>query len=435
MKGTDVWVPGDKSLTQRALILAALADGESRLSGLLHGGDAASTAGALRALGASIPALPEDGSEVRVLGVGLGGLVQPDRPLDLGNSGTGTRLLLGVLAGSGLVATITGDRSLRARPMRRVTEPLRLMGARFDFEGEADRLPLRVTGRRPLSPIDWPSPVASAQVKSAILLAGLTGGAFALVTEPRASRDHTERMLRRVGVSVVSHAVEGGWRVEMRDPPERIAPLDFAVPGDFSSAAFVLALAAIGGAGGGEVTVRGVGLNPGRTAFLDVLRRMGAPVVVRMTAGDGVEEPLGDITVGPAPLVGTTVGADEVPALIDELPLIAVLGARAAGVTSITGAEELRAKESDRIVAMVSNLRGLGVEVEERSDGLAVVGSNDPLQGTIRAFDDHRIAMSFGILSAVSSCRIDIDDRSVADVSFPGFWKLVDRLGGVTLDR
>jgi len=274
-----VRVPGDKSLTQRALILATLAEGESRLSGLLAGGDAESTAGALRALGAEIPVLPRGGAEIRVRGLGLRGLRAPEGTLDLGNSGTGARLLTGVLAGSGLVATLDGDASLRSRPMERITKPLRAMGARFEHAGTPGRLPMSVVGQHPLQPVDWQSPVASAQVKSAILLAGLTGHAFALVTEPRRSRDHTERLLGAVGASVVSHATGGGWRVELRDPPSRIGPLDFAVPGDLSSAAFVFALAALGGAGGG-VTVEHVGLNPTRTAFLDVLERMGARVGV-----------------------------------------------------------------------------------------------------------------------------------------------------------
>ncbi|MGD8871839.1 MAG: 3-phosphoshikimate 1-carboxyvinyltransferase, partial [Gemmatimonadota bacterium] len=234
-------VPGDKSLTQRSLILASLAEGESRLSGLLYGGDAASTAGALRALGAEIGELPSDGSEIVVRGVGLRGLRTPAAALDLGNSGTGSRLLLGVLAGSGVTASVTGDASLCSRPMGRVTEPLGRMGAAFDFQGESDRLPLTVRGARPLEPIEWRSPVASAQVKSSILLAGLVGGAEAVVIEPMRSRDHTERMLRGVGVTVTEGKVEDGWRVGLVDPPDRIESLDFAVPGDISSAAFPLA--------------------------------------------------------------------------------------------------------------------------------------------------------------------------------------------------
>ena len=420
-----ITVPGDKSLTQRALILASLADGESRLSGLLYGGDASSTAGALRALGAQIEQLPADGSEIVVRGVGLDGLRSPVAALDLGNSGTGSRLLLGVLAGSGVMATLTGDESLRSRPMGRVTEPLELMGARFIAGGEPGRLPITVRRARPLSSLEWRSPVASAQVKSAILLAGLVGGADVVVTEPRQSRDHTERMLRGCGVTVTEGPAEGGWRVGLVAPPDRIDPLDFTVPGDISSAAFPLAWAALGGAAG-PLTVDRVGLNPTRTAVLDVLGRMGAGVT--MSVSTSAPEPVGSATVSPGALRGVSVGGDEVPRLIDELPLIAALGARAEGVTTITDAEELRAKESDRISAMVDNLRALGVEAEERADGLEVLGTDRPLRGRVETRGDHRIAMAFGVLGAVGSNEIEIDDRGAADVSFPGFWDLLERL-------
>jgi 3-phosphoshikimate 1-carboxyvinyltransferase len=426
---TVVRVPGDKSLTQRALILASLAEGESRLSGLLHGGDAESTAGALRALGVPVPALPRDGGEVRIRGVGLGGLRAPDRVLDLGNSGTGTRLLTGVLAGSGLTATLDGDASLRTRPMERVTEPLSAMGAAFDCPREAGRLPLLVRGRHPLDPVDWTSPVSSAQVKSSILLAGLVGGAFALVTEPRRSRDHTERLFGEVGAPVLSHAAQGGWRVELRDPPERLRPLDFHVPGDPSSAAFVLALAALGGAGDG-VTVADVGLNPTRTAFLAALERMGARVVVEVTTPADAAEPVGRVTVLPSGLRGIEVGGDDVAGLIDELPLLAILGARASGETRITGAEELRAKESDRIAATVANLRAVGVEAEELPDGMVVQGTEAPISGSVRSWHDHRIAMGFAVLGASAHAEVSVDDPGAADVSFPGFAALVERLTG-----
>lgn len=422
-----VRVPGDKSLTQRALILASLAEGESRLSGLLHGGDAASTARALRALGAGIPPLPTDGGEIRIQGVGLTGLSTPAARLDLRNSGTGTRLLLGVLAGCPVDATLTGDTSLRQRPMARVTDPLTKMGATVQYLGEVGRLPIRMQGRRPLRSIDWPSPVASAQVKSSILLAGLTGGAFALVTEPRRSRDHTERMLRSVGVSVVEHAVAEGWRVELRDPPDAVRPLDFDVPGDVSSAAFLFAAAALGGAGDNGLTVEDVGLNPTRTAFLDVLKRMGAGIEIHQVPGSDASdrEPVGNVTVRPGPLRATTVEGSEIPGLIDELPLVAVLGARAYGTTKIADAQELRSKESDRIDAVVRNLRALGVPVMERQDGLEVAGTAEPLRGRIQVFEDHRIAMSFGMLNAIASCTVEVDDPSVVHVSFPGFWDLL----------
>jgi len=422
-----VRVPGDKSLTQRALILAALADGESRLSGLLHGGDAESTANALRALGVAIPPLPSDGSEIRVSGVGLRGLKAPKSALDLGNSGTGARLLLGVLAGSDFDVTVTGDSSLRSRPMARVTEPLSLMGAVFEALGEDGRLPIGVQGMCPLRALEWQTPVASAQVKSAILLAGLTGGASATITEPRRSRDHTERLLGVAGVPVTCGPTDGGWRVEMRDPPQSIDPLDFEVPGDVSSAAFLFALAALRASSDSQLTVERVGLNPTRAAFLDVLERMGARVQVDGGEEDSDTEPLGDVTVHASGLRATTVSGLEVPALIDELPLVAVLGARAEGVTRITGAEELRAKESDRIAALVANLRVLGVEVEEYADGLSVRGTTRPLRGAVKAFGDHRIAMAFSVLGSIESCDIEIDDESVADVSFPGFWKVLHR--------
>jgi 3-phosphoshikimate 1-carboxyvinyltransferase len=420
-----VHVPGDKSLTQRALILAALSDDESHLSGLLHGGDVESTSGALRALGVDIPPLPRDGSSIRIQGVGLQGLESPPNALDLGNSGTGTRLLLGVLAGSRITAMVTGDESLSSRPMGRVTEPLAGMGARFEPHADPGRLPLNVHGRHPLDPIDWQSPVASAQVKSSILLAGLTGRASAIVTEPRQSRDHTERMLRQVGVSVIGHATDGGWRVEMSDPPNRIGPLDFHVPGDVSSAAFLFALGALRGERDDPVVVEAVGLNPTRTAFLDVLERMGARVQVDHSDQGSPHEPSGDVTVRGGELRGTTVSGLEVPRMIDELPLVAVLGARAEGATRISDAAELRTKESDRIHALVTNLRGLGVEVEEYPDGLEVQGTERPLRGSVQTFHDHRIAMAFGILGSLSSCDIEIEDPDVADVSFPGFWPLI----------
>lgn len=423
-----VHVPGDKSLTQRALILSALAEGESRISGLLFGGDADSTANALRALGAGIPQIPSDGSEITVQGVGLGGLRSPGSQLDLGNSGTGARLLLGVLSGSAVETTMTGDESLRSRPMRRVTEPLRAMGARFDFLAEDGLLPIRLRGKRPLQEIDWSTPVASAQVKSSILLAGLTGGASALITEPEQSRDHTERIFRQVGVSTESRAVADGWRVEMHNPPNRISELDFRVPGDVSSAAFLLASAVLGGTAA-SLDIVGVGLNPTRTAFLEVLERMGAEITVETDADDENLEARGTVSASLSSLTGTHVGAAEVPRMIDELPLVAVLGARAQGETSIRGAQELRAKESDRIDAVVRNLRVLGVDVEEHEDGLIVLGSDRPLKGRVEAFDDHRIAMAFGVLGAAPGNDIEVDDPHASGVSFPGFWELLRELG------
>ncbi|MDP2959360.1 MAG: 3-phosphoshikimate 1-carboxyvinyltransferase [Longimicrobiales bacterium] len=417
-------VPGDKSLTQRALILAALADGDSAISGLLSGGDAASTAAALRMLGVSVGPLPADGRTVLIRGVGLQGLATPTAPLDLGNSGTGTRLLMGALAGSAITAVLTGDASLRGRPMSRVAEPLERMGATVRHLDQAGRLPLQISGARPLSPVEWSPPVASAQVKSALLLAGITGHAAVLLNEPRQSRDHTERLLALMGVPLVEHAGAAGWRVELREPPERLEPLECRIPGDPSSAAFFVALAVLGGAGF-HLEMEGVGLNPTRTSFFDLVRRMGGPVETEADAGPPGAEPVGTVLARRGDLVGVSVGADEVPGLIDELPLLAILGTRAQGETRISGAGELRHKESDRIAVMVENLRAVGAEAEELPDGLVVVGSDRPLRGKVRTHGDHRIAMAFGVLGALAENRISLDDPEAADVSFPGFWPLL----------
>ncbi len=420
-------IPGDKSLSHRALMLASLADGSSRVSGLLAGEDPQSTAQAFRELGLDLPELPLDGGPVHIEGRGLRALRSPSSPLDLGNSGTTARLLLGILAGQpDLTADLTGDASLCSRPMRRVTAPLGLMGARFEELGEPDRLPLRVHGGT-LRYLDYPSPVASAQVKSAVLLAGLVGGVPVQITEPRRSRDHTERMLTAMGASVISHAVPEGWRVELRDPPRELRPLDFAVPGDISSAAFLLGLALLGGAQDG-LLLEDVGINPTRTGLLPVLERMGG----RVRVGDVLEavEPRGTLTVSPSRLQSTDVGAAEIPALVDEIPLMAVLAARADGTTRIRGAEELRVKESDRLTALADNLSGLGVEVREYPDGLDITGTDRPLEGTVFTAHDHRIAMAFGILAHQPENDIRIQDPEIADVSFPGFWTLLEEITG-----
>ena len=430
-------VPGDKSITHRALLLAGLAEGESRLSGLLPGEDCRSTAACLRALGVEIPELPLDGSEIRVRSRGAGSLRSPSIPLDCGNSGTTARLLLGLLAGLPVTAILTGDASLRSRPMRRVTDPLTRMGARFREDGEPDRLPIQVTGG-PLGSLAYLSPVASAQVKSALLLAGLTGGVPVTVVEPHASRDHTERMLRLLGVSVeagpgsVGEDGEGagGWRVSLKPTSGPLPPLEFQVPGDFSSAAFLAAFALLGGAGREGLRLGGVGLNPTRSTLLQVLGRMGGGVEV-IGAGEeekGTGEPVGDLVLRPVALHATEVGGEEIPGLIDEIPILAVLAARAKGVTRIRDAGELRVKESDRIAALVVNLRALGVEVEEFDDGLAVRGTDAPLCGQVRTFHDHRIAMAFGVLGALPGNDIQVEDPQVVEVSYPGFWALLAEL-------
>jgi 3-phosphoshikimate 1-carboxyvinyltransferase len=422
----SVSVPGDKSLTHRALMLAAVARGESRLRGLLPGEDCRSTASVLRALGVHIPDLPGDGSEIRLRSGGLGEWRAPRAILDCGNSGTTARLMMGLLAGRPFCATLTGDESLRGRPMRRITDPLCAMGATVREIETPDRLPIEICGGA-LHGIEHRSPKGSAQIKSAVLLAGISGGVDVSVWEPIRSRDHSERMLQALGVELREDPRDGGWLVELRAPDADLPPLDMDVPGDPSSAAFLVALAAL--ADGGELTVTGVGINPTRTGFFDALSRMGARVTIqgeRTSAG----EPIGDLVAAPARLRGITVEGGDVPAMIDEIPMLACVAARAEGETRITGADELRAKESDRIRAIVENLRAIGADAEELSDGLVVRGSDRPLRGSVRALHDHRIAMAFGILGALPGNRISIDTPQVVDVSFPGFWSTLERLGG-----
>lgn len=416
MSPAGLSVPGDKSITHRALIFAALAAGRSRIRGALESLDTRSTAACLRALGTHIADVTAD--EMAIPGVGLDGLRAPQGVLDCGNSGTSARLLLGLLAGSGIRAELTGDSSLRGRPMRRVTGPLSAAGARFTELGEPDRLPVRVeTGR--LAAIAFDAPQASAQVKSALLLAALTGRVPARLSEPWRSRDHTERMLRAAGVRCVSGTGPDGRAGLEFEPADAVEALDVTIPGDISSAAFFLAWALLHP--DGAVRVRGVGVNPTRTGFLDVVRRMGGSVG-REQEGDEGGEPVADLVVSHARLRGTVVEPAEIPSLVDEIPVIAALAARAEGETRIRGAGELRVKESDRLRAMAENLRAVGVEAEELPDGLVVAGSDGPLHGRIRTHADHRVAMAFGILAALPGNRIEIDRPDAAAVSFPGFW-------------
>lgn len=420
-----ITVPGDKSVTQRALIFAAIAEGPSRLRGLLPGADPVSTADALKALGAGVPALAVQEGETVVRGRGLRGLSAPDGPLDLGNSGTGARLLVGVLAGQPLRAVITGDASLSRRPMARVTRPLSRMGARFRFLLEEDRLPLEIQGGA-LRPLTYELPVASAQVKSSLILAGVVGGVPVLLSEPGRSRDHSERMLAAMGAVVRSDRSGECWRVELRDPPGRLEPLDLVVPGDLSSAAFLIVLALLGGAGR-ELSVRGVGLNPTRTGMLPVLERMGARLAVEAEAKQA-GEPVGTVTARAGELRATEIDAADVVTAIDEIPILAVAAARAHGTTRITGAGELRHKETDRIRALALNLRAVGAEAEELPDGLEVQGGDHPLSGAVDSLGDHRIAMAFGVLGALPGNDIRVRGGEIVDVSFPDFWTRLAQL-------
>jgi 3-phosphoshikimate 1-carboxyvinyltransferase len=350
----------------------------------------------------------------------LRGLRASAAALDCGNSGTTTRLMAGICAGQPFSSRFEGDASLSRRPMRRVARPLEVMGARVELT-DGERLPMMVHGGE-LRSVEWTSEKSSAQIKSAILLAGLVGGVPVTVREPELSRDHSERLLRALGAQVEER---DGIRLV---PPRSIPGFELDVPGDPSSAAFVAGLAALASAG--SLTIEGVCLNPTRTGFYRALERMGARVSTRDVAERG-GEPVGAISVsGGQVLRATTVAAEEVPSMIDELPLLACIAARAEGTTEIRGAGELRVKESDRIATVVANLVTLGVEAEELPDGMRITGGDHPLRGRIRTAGDHRLAMAFGVLGALPGNAIEVDDPDCAIVSFPGFWSLLDRLAG-----
>jgi 3-phosphoshikimate 1-carboxyvinyltransferase len=412
-------VPGDKSITHRALILAALADGTSRISGHL---DTRSTAAALRALGADIGDLAS--AEVAVRGVGMSGFRSSRDPLDCGNSGTTARLLLGALAGCEIDAVLDGDPSLRRRPMRRVTDALGAAGASYEELGEPGCLPIRVRGQHPLAGIHVDNARSSAQVKTAMILAGLTGGAPVTVREPARSRDHTERMLRALGVPIVSERGKGGEMVTHLEPGPAPRAFDIAVPGDISSAAFFLGYGALVG----PVEVEGVGLNPTRTGALAVLARLGADVRVGVESQEA-GEPVGRVRVAPVTAArGTVVTPGEVPTLLDEIPILAIVAARTEGETRFEGVAELRVKESDRIDALVENLHRLGVEARGEPDRLVIRGRKDPLSGEVESFGDHRIAMAFAVLGAVPGCGIRVRGMEDVEISFPAFAGELERV-------
>ena len=413
--GGTLRVPGDKSISHRALLTAALADGESVIRDILISGDVAATASVLREMGVELAPLSQ---AVTVRGRGLRGLTAPGVPLDCGNSGTTARLAAGVVAAQRFSATFVGDRSLTRRPMRRLARPLEAMGASIEFAG-GDGLPMTVHGAD-LHEIDWVLEQPSAQIKSAILFAALSAGVSARVRGGGRSRDHTERMLASVGASV-----ETDDGTVVLHPTEDIPPMDFAVPGDVSSAAYFAALAVI--ATEGELEITGIGLNPTRTGGLEVLRAMGGGVDWTVTS-EVQMEPVGSIRARPGELRALTVRPEDVPELLDELPLLACVAAVAHGETVVTGAAELRVKESDRIATVVGNLRAIGVDAEELPDGFMVRGSDRPLHGTIRTEGDHRIAMSFGILARRPGNAIRIDDPECAAVSYPSFWSDLDRV-------
>ena len=415
-------VPGDKSLSHRALIFAALATGRSRIRDVLESADVHSTAGVLRALGVAVPPL---GSDIIIDARGARAMRAPMTDLDCGNSGTTTRLMAGVAAGCAFRSRFVGDASLSRRPMRRVARPLVAMGARVELEA-GDGLPMVIEGGA-LKSIAWSSETASAQIKSAILLAGVVGGVAVEVTEPSRSRDHTERMLRSLGARVEID----GTRVRI-EPAGELAPLDMRVPADPSSAAFLIALAILSHSA--PVSVPNVCLNPTRTGFFDVLLSMGAAVTIDEGPEQGGER-TGAIHASHSELHGVGVDESQVPSMIDELPLLACAGARARGTTEIRGAAELRVKESDRIATVVSNLRAIGASAEELPDGLVVTGGTAPLRGRVVTHGDHRIAMAFGVLGALPRNEIEIDDPACVAVSYPAFWDDVARVTRTLVSR
>ncbi|MCX9146756.1 3-phosphoshikimate 1-carboxyvinyltransferase [Erythrobacter sp. WG] len=422
MKGA-IRVPGDKSISHRALMFAGLAMGRSRISGLLEGEDVLATAAAMRQFGAQI-AREGDGNWV-VDGVGVGSLLQPRQALEMGNSGTSTRLLMGLVASHAISATFVGDASLSGRPMKRVIDPLSHMGASIEASS-GGTLPLMLRGASPAVPITYRLPVASAQVKSAVLLAGLNTPGITRVIEPVPTRDHTERMLKGFGARLEVGEENGETVIAIHGEAD-LKPMDVTVPGDPSSAAFFMVAASI--VPGSDLTILNVGLNPTRAGLLAVLRQMGADIE-EISPREIGGEPVADLRVRHAPLTGIAVDPAIVPAMIDEFPVLFVAAALASGTTRTSGLEELRVKESDRLAAMAAALASVGAQVEEHEDGLTIHGTGgEPLRGSteaaVRSLLDHRIAMSMAIAGLASTGGVEIDDIAPIATSFPTFTSLL----------
>jgi 3-phosphoshikimate 1-carboxyvinyltransferase len=420
-----ITVPGDKSISHRAVMLSALAVGRSIIDGLLEGEDVLATAAAMRAMGATVERDESGGWAID--GVGVGGLLQPLQALDMGNSGTSTRLLMGLVASHPVTATFIGDASLSRRPMGRVIEPLAQMGAAV-AASPGGRLPLMLTGACPAVPIAYRLPVASAQVKSAVLLAGLNTPGLTQILEPVATRDHSERMLAGFGAEVTIGEDDGVRVIAIRGEAE-LKPQRITVPGDPSSAAFPLVAALL--VPGSSVTVENVGINPTRAGLLTVLREMGADLTLANLREVG-GEPVADVTARHSPMNAIEVPPELAPSMIDEFPILFVAAALAAGRTVARGLEELRVKESDRLAVMAAGLRACGAVVEELADGLAITGTGGELLAggaTIASHLDHRIAMSFAVAGLAARDEIAIDDFRPVGTSFPGFVDLMTRLG------
>jgi 3-phosphoshikimate 1-carboxyvinyltransferase len=423
--GGKIRVPGDKSISHRALMLGALAVGRTEITGLLEGEDVLATAAAVNALGAQ--ASPAGAGRWTVDGIGIAGLVEPEDLLDLRNSGTAARLLLGILATHPITAFVTGDASLRRRPMGRVVEPLSRFGARF-VTREGARLPLAVTGAASPVPIEYHLPVPSAQVKSAVLLAGLNTQGATTVIEPQPTRDHTERMLRHFRATVEAEPIAGGGkRITVSGQPE-LAAAPIAVPGDPSSAAFPLIAALI--VPGSEVTIENVGVNPLRGGLFECLREMGADIAFLNEREEG-GEPVADLFARAGTLTGADIPAERAPRMIDEYPILAMAAACARGRTTMRGLAELRVKESDRLSAIAAGLASCGAHVAVDGDDLIVEGSGTPPTGggLIATQLDHRIAMAFLVLGLATRTPVCIDDAAPIATSFPGFTALMNGLG------
>lgn len=423
LEGT-IRVPGDKSISHRALIFGALAVGETRIEGLLEGEDVLATAEIMRQFGATVTRTGEGAWSVH--GVGVGGLREPEAPLDFGNSGTGARLIMGLVAGHPITATFIGDASLSRRPMGRIIDPLSLMGAHFHAR-EGGKMPLTLTGARPAMPITYRSPVASAQVKSAVLLAGLNAPGQTCVIEPVPTRDHTERMLRAFGAQVDTREGEGGLEIRLVGQPE-LTPCPIIVPGDPSSAAFPVVAALI--VPGSEVIVEGITLNPHRAGLYTTLMEMGGNIEV-MNQRDEGGEPVADLRVRASHLRGIDVPPARAASMIDEYPVLAIAAAFAEGETRMSGIHELRVKESDRIAATASGLRANGVKAHETEDSMTVEGRSGDVAGGghVATHMDHRIAMSFLVMGLAAQKPVTIDDGAMIATSFPDFTHLMRGLG------
>jgi 3-phosphoshikimate 1-carboxyvinyltransferase len=422
-------VPGDKSISHRALMFGALAIGETRITGLLTGEDVLRTAAAMRALGAEVTRDP-DGTW-RVAGRGVGGLIEPADVLDMGNSGTAARLLTGILASHPIFSIMTGDASLRRRPMRRVTDPLTAAGARFASRA-GGLLPMAIEGAREALPLDYRVPVPSAQVKSALLLAGLNARGLTRVEEPEATRDHSENMLRHFGAAVQVEVAGNGRIISLQGQPE-LRAADVMVPGDPSSASFPLVAALI--VPGSSVAIPSVGLNPLRTGLFTTLTEMGAALTVANRRVEG-GEPVGDLVVSGGTLHGVDVSPRRAPTMIDEYPVLAVAAAGAVGTTRMRGLKELRVKESDRLAATAVLLAENGVRIEIQDDDLIVHGTGAAPAGggLVRTHMDHRIAMAALVLGQITEYPVHVDDASFIDTSFPRFAALMGQLGATIAD-